>query len=328
VILALLEVAAGIFWKEESPLVMTYADDYFFTDSSGITRAVPDGEYRSTSRDTVSGTPIYDVVYKIDALGRRVTDVDDRERRDRFLIFFGCSFTYGEGLDQDETIPFYAGSMDREHVPYNYAFHGHGPAELLVKLQSGALRSEVPESHGTLVYIFIDAHILRTIGSMRIATSWGRNRPFFTIGRDGKIVRKGDFTTGRPVLGRVYRLVAKSRLLRALHVDLPIRITDKEVSFTARILAESERLFREQFPEDRFLVVIYPGSRYGARLAEFLREENVECLDCRGLFSRADPVSWLSPLDQHPSRLANEIMARAIVEAVASEARNGSGKRG
>ncbi|RPJ43624.1 MAG: hypothetical protein EHM19_08345 [Candidatus Latescibacterota bacterium] len=312
VLLAVAELAAPLFEEEGPPVAMTYEDEYWQMDTSGIAKPAPNGEYRSASRDTVSGKLIYDVVYRTDDFGRRRADVPGRERRDEFLLCFGCSFMYGEGLPEEETIPFLLASLSPGFMPYNYAFHGHGPSEMLAKMRSGTLRSEVPEEHGTLVYVFIDAHILRTIGSMRIATSWGKNRPYFRTAGDGAIVRQGTFTTGRPVVSRLYRLASKSRLLRALGVDLPIAIMERHVSFTAQIIAESRRAFSEQFPGERFLVVIYPGTRHGARLAELLRMEGVECLDCSGLFDRSDPATWLSPLDQHPNGRSNEILARRI----------------
>src|SRR5215469_173129 len=50
---------------------------------------------------------LYDVFYKIDSMGRRITPLDDKQPRSKFLLFFGCSNTFGDGLKERQTIPYY-----------------------------------------------------------------------------------------------------------------------------------------------------------------------------------------------------------------------------
>ena len=90
-------------------------------------------------------TVLIDVVYEIDGSGRRITPIEDRQPRNEFLLFFGGSFTYGAGLNGNETPPFYAASRARTFQPYNYAFHGCGAAEMLARLESATLPNQVAD---------------------------------------------------------------------------------------------------------------------------------------------------------------------------------------
>jgi len=51
------------------------------------------------------GEIIYNANYTTDKLSRRLTPVDSPDQRDKFAVFFGCSFTFGDGLNDEETLP-------------------------------------------------------------------------------------------------------------------------------------------------------------------------------------------------------------------------------
>src|SRR5262249_21411136 len=53
------------------------------------------------------GDLIFNVVYSTDEHNRRITPVKNRKQRNRFILFFGCSMVFGEGVGNEETMPFY-----------------------------------------------------------------------------------------------------------------------------------------------------------------------------------------------------------------------------
>jgi hypothetical protein len=50
---------------------------------------------------------LYDVVYHTDEFGRRRTP-EPIASPDHFIAFFGCSYTFGEGVAESETLPAHA----------------------------------------------------------------------------------------------------------------------------------------------------------------------------------------------------------------------------
>ena len=307
------EITARLIWKDPLPTEKTYADNYFFVDSFGILKAHPNGRYHSTARSKKTGAIIYDVTYSVDSYSRRITPASNPELRNKHLLFFGCSFTYGEGLEDDQTIPAQVAMRAQHYMPYNYAFHGHSPSEMLAKMGSKTLKNEIKEKEGTLIYIFFDSHIQRVIGSMRIAASWGKNCPYYYLGPHNEVLRNGNVTTGRLVLSHIYWLLTKSELLKFLKIDFPPRLTDKHIHLTARIIEESYRHYKEQFPAGDFYVVIYPGSEYGTRLVKELSNAGIKTLDYSKIFNPGQSQYVLSPEDLHPSAKADEEVAEHLV---------------
>ena len=66
---------------------------------------------RMASKMKLKGREIYNVTYSTDAYSRRVTPVRAVGQADKFILFFGCSFTFGAGVQNDETLPFFVGQF-------------------------------------------------------------------------------------------------------------------------------------------------------------------------------------------------------------------------
>ena len=299
--------------RRESRTESFVARDYYQPDA--MLGYGPKRGSRTRAWKKLDGRTLYDVEYQIDEKGRRVTPVEDRERRDRFLLVFGCSFAFGEGIGGDETLPAFVARRAPRFVPYNYAFHGYGPHQLLAKLEAGTLRDEVNEAEGVLVYALIGAHVSRAIGSMIVYSSWAHDAPYYELDASGNPVRRGTFTTGRPWTSIGYALLGGSRVLGFLHLDVPPVVTDSHLAFTARLLARSSALFRESFGPQRFVVVAYPEhwpSAIAGRLGSALAREAIEYLDYSSLFG-SDRAKYFFPGDRHPNARAHEAIAEQLV---------------
>src|SRR5439155_3453419 len=134
------------------------------------------------------------------AYGRRVTPIAGCSScRTKFLLFFGCSVAFGSGVKDTETVPFYASQFAPAYRAYNYGIPGYGTQQVLARLQSEKIDQEVNEKNGILIYVFIDHHVRRVIGSLD-TIRWGASWPYYTLDASDNLVRKGTFTSGRPFL--------------------------------------------------------------------------------------------------------------------------------
>ena len=260
---------------------------------------------------TLGGRLVYNATYSTDAYSRRLTPIENIEHRSYFMLFFGCSYTFGEGVNDNETMPFYFAQYASKSRPYNYGIPGAGPQEMLAKLQSGQLAAEINEQHGILVYTFIDHHINRAIGTMDVYNSWGWAMPFYTIDANNKLVRKGNFASGRPGLALLYRLMDKSQILKYFNVTIPPLSHDDSIRITARMIEESRNVFREQFHNGEFYVLLYPGVRRGKEMLKYFQQSGVKYLDYSGLMDLAQS-SFRIEGDTHPTAKAHRLVAAQL----------------
>jgi hypothetical protein len=269
-------------------------------------------------RRTVDGRQIYDVFYRTDPKGRRETPTRGGHTRSSFLLFFGDSNTFGEGLSQTETLPYYAGEIASAFRPYNYGVSGWGPSQLLALARRGRLPQEVAERDGYAIYFLIPAHIDRVVGSSKVSTDWGRHFPYFEENARGNLVTNGNFVHGRPFTTLAYFFWTKSNLANYFGVDLPLWYSASDYRLTAKVFKDSGQLLARQLSLRGFVVILGQAYDDVQRRAmhdyrEALAREGVPYLDYTQLFDTRDVRYRLSEADYHNSALANHIIATRLV---------------
>lgn len=290
-----------------------YTHDFFLPDEWLGYKVRPDAAVTSIKKS--DETVIYDVLYTLDPYHRRVTPVKNAEERSKYLLFFGDSFTFGEGLNDDETLPYYVAELATAYRPYNYGLSGYGPQQMLAQLQSPDILENITESEGAAIYVFIDAHVERAIGSMYVYNAWGDQMPFYTTDWSGNLIRKGNFTTGRPLLSTLYGLLAKSEVTKYYNLNIPGTLASSHYQHTARIVAAARDTFEAKFNSTDFYVVIYPDEGdYAEDIVPFFEQANLKVLNYDELM-KLDPEQGLSIAgDGHPTGKANKIVAEKIVK--------------
>lgn len=262
------------------------------------------------------GQMLYDVRYTFDAAGRRVTPRQPSAGAKRALLFFGDSLTFGEGVNEDETLPYYVGQAVPSAAAYNYGFKGYGPHQMLAKLEEGDLPREVPIRRAMAIYTLIDDHVARAIGSMVPYTGWASNAPHYVLER-GRPVRRGSFKTGRPGLQNgLYDLLGRSHILKYFRIDLPPALTDRHLQLVCGIVSACREAFERQFASEGFYAVCYPGEVHEAvsrRLIPMLRARGLTVLDYSTL-SGWDAQRLRIPYDGHPTAEANRLLAAQLVK--------------
>jgi len=271
----------------------------------------PSPNMRKTSKMTFNGRPIYNVTYSTDELGRRITPIKTVGKPDKFILFFGCSYTFGDGVEDDETLPFFVGQLASRSRPYNYGVSGFGPQQMVAKLQQGNIKAEIDEPEGFLVYTFIDDHVHRVIGSQHIVQTWGRYMPYYGLDSGGNLERRGDFEGGRPVSTLLFSLLRKSEIAQYFRVGVPQRINDDDFALTAKIFLESRNAFSRLFKRENFFVLIYPGSVWRKKLIPHLEKAGVQYFDYFNLFD-PNQTDLHIERDRHPTPKAYRIVAERL----------------
>lgn len=109
----------------------SYGANYFRPGKTGTT-GIP-GIHRVTE-STDDGQKIYNVNYTIGENGYRVTPDQQLANQPR-VNFYGCSFTFGEGLEDNQTLPYFFSQLQKKFYVQNYAFHSYGVHQPLSQLK-------------------------------------------------------------------------------------------------------------------------------------------------------------------------------------------------
>jgi hypothetical protein len=296
-----------------------YAGEYldpgaFFRQDRDLGTAL-ESDRRVACRLSIDEGLVWDVHYSTDQYGRRRSVFPGTQIPSATAVFFGCSFLFGEGAEDSQTIPSKFSSLSSGFLAANYGVPGWGTQHMLALLQSGTLKSQMVAPVKLGVYLYLpEVHEARVVGDMDIINSFGADFPCYELDAAGQPVRLGTFSSARPLTVGLYGLLGKSSTRAILGLNFPRR-TARHYLLTAALIERSKDLFLEQFPDSRFLVVAFPDPDPETATLKTVRENGVEVLDLAALFDATDP-QYQHVGDGHPTPAANGLVAEAIVRHV------------
>lgn len=182
---------------------------------TGLTFDLPKGIWHTSPEavklagaKTQSGTNnvLYDVIYTLNSRGWRITPEHD-DTADTAVILFGCSFTIGEGVKDEQTYAYLLGEMlGGKYQVFNFALQGYGAHQMLAQIESGLLEPICKRYKRVLAfYLTIAAHPARCIGYENY-----QNTGIRYVLRNGSVAREG-LLTGANSMRRPGRCVQQLR---------------------------------------------------------------------------------------------------------------------
>ena len=267
---------------------------------------------RHHARKYYSGSSIiYDVVYTTDEYGRRTVGQEQLPGRDHLLLF-GCSYPYGTGLRDEETLQYMLAAKIPANI-YNYGVHGYGPQNMLAALESGKIGEQVSSRKGIAIYYYGTWDIERAVGSFY--AFWSYDFPYYTLDDSGRLARHGSFRTGRPLLTRFYQVLNGSNFLRLIHFDFPFSHSAGNIRLTAAIIRKAQQEYQRQF-HGQFFLLINSYEKQGDRRTEQL----ISDLQGSGIKVLYYPVArenieeFYIPEDHHPNARMNVFLSEHLDE--------------
>jgi hypothetical protein len=145
-------------------------------------------------KKTFQGEPVYDVVYTIESNGLRVAQRDIKNHSQECIVFFGGSLTFGEGVNDDETMPFRVGmKIDNKYRIYNFGVIGYGPHQMLAAIEFGLVEKVLKCLPKYFIFQTSPGHIKRSAGQ----ASWDQHGPLYQVGLSGEAEYKGSFSSNK-----------------------------------------------------------------------------------------------------------------------------------
>jgi hypothetical protein len=286
----------------------TYVEGGYFVQGGDLGYGPAPG-VRVTSKLTWNSpegrVPSYDVVYTISDQGVRVTR--GNPDGDTWL-FTGCSMMFGEGVNDDETLPaYFSAALDHRANVVNLGFHGYGPHQMLRSLETDRTR---PLLHGVVkqvVYEGIYDHPIRAAGK----DAWDVFGPSYVLAGDG-VAYAGPFH-GRFV-GLVRRVLRKSDFVTfVLDRVIPhAKPSDEDIERYARILERSAQLAREKLGAGFTVIYWDADGESSARVLARLRKTDLSIMLVSDVIPRSEWAGLRIPGDVHPKPEVNRRLAAAL----------------
>lgn len=288
----------------------------------------PLGPCRTRITKLYAGEPIYSVVYTFDDRGFRVAPPEaPLPERLGCVLFFGGSHTLGEGVEDDQSMPWQVGRKTGGRFAIrNLSFHGWGPHQMLSALESGNAERSVGCRVTHVVYLALYWHASRVAGR----SWWDPNGPRYVLDQNGRAVRAGYFSdvrlrgyVPRRILYRLEKSFIYQKYLMARLDPYKAPIGPRDVDLFVAVIDKSREEVAARFPGASFHVFVSDVSRslpMAGDLAERIAALGIDVHRVSDAIpdyrQPSDPRYGLSPADTHPSPAAYDRMSDYVVKEI------------
>jgi hypothetical protein len=244
------------------------------------------------------------------------------------ILFFGGSFTFGQGLEDHETLPFLVGEKtEHRSRTYNFGVKGYGAHQMLSALQHGLVEDAIRCDQRRVSHVFyqsISDHIGRSAGP-----AWGWDYgPRYRLTPDGGVMLDGRFEDGagqeeESLTQLVINQFTKSRIYKAIINGKYLRkFSQEELDLYLGIIDASRRFVRSAYPCAEFHVLLWDEDRIDNRgIRDGLRERGIDVRLMSDILPDYEIDGLNEPYilheeDEHPNALADELIADYVVREV------------
>lgn len=278
---------------------------------ASLTRRDPDfgwtlnpGAHVAASRKW-NDTTLFEVNYTITDAGVRQTRGDPRGET---WLFIGCSFTFGEGVNDDETLPArFSEQLGWKANVINVSTTGWGAHQVLRAFETGRLGgANAPVKH--VIYQALPVHVARSAGRAR----WDVDGPAYRVSGD-TVVFEGPLHSRR--FARAVKFLQQSDLAMGLIDRLYYdRVpTDREIDLYVRIVESAATHARRDLGAP-FTVLFWDDDANveARRILDRLAATGLPIIRATSLMTKRELDSLRYPHDTHPTPESYKRLAKGL----------------
>lgn len=285
---------------------------------------------------TLGREKVYDVIYTSNQYSLRISPHDINQSATlpkdyKNLAFFGCSFTFGVGVNDNETWPYLVEKISGgKYRSYNFALGGYGPHQMLRMLQTGFIDTvNLDKAPAAVIYLALTDHVVRSAGKYNYFT-WDINGPKYVLNSSNELEYAGKFNDNpvSKIKFLIFRKLAKSHLLSNsswIKQLLGWNINRRDEERFISIILQAKKIVTERYG-GRFYVILWGYNIWSDETETYkymvstLKKHRINVIETKDIFSNHDNIKdrsiYLIKYDEHPNKLANEIMAKYIINYI------------
>ncbi|MGI8569856.1 MAG: SGNH/GDSL hydrolase family protein [Methylocella sp.] len=273
------------------------------------------GHFHAEMRDP-TGAVIYVADYTIDANLLRQTTSSEKGPA---IVFFGDSHTFGEGVNDAETLPqAFADLLDRKERILNLGFTGYGPQQFLRELETGLFDPLIGSRPRLFIFLTAAWHAERTA----CKAYWTPHAPLYAL-ENGRIVFKGACNEGPSLWLREW--LQNTASYRLMVEPIRHKLSHDDVDLYIRILLAAVNFAKEKYGVATLIPYLrgWVGNDYlggtgfsDESIIARLREGGAIVIDASLAEEEAQGALISIKGDGHPAPLANRLRASIIKDYI------------
>lgn len=307
VLISMAVVETCMYYANRSQIIITKTTPVEWRGNETDLGSLPGPNTTIAFEEFLGGRQIADVTYRIDGNGLREIPAAVQGGPYK-VVFFGCSFMFGHGVENEQTLPYYfAQEAKGTFEGFNFAGDGWGPHQMLREIETGFVR-RVAGAPDLAIYEAIPDHLRRVAGR----APW-EDGPKYDLCRGDEACYSGpfhsvDYVTYRHWLDRSWTVkffeTHSAKLSRPSDIPLLLAVLKR-----TRTLLESNGT--------RFVIVLWDQNELAKAMMKTLRANQFDVVALSSVFPESDLKNGLlTQGDRHPSPATNKAIATYLWEQI------------
>ena len=259
-----------------------------------------------------------EVVYNIDVDGLRVGPPQTPGLEHQgCVLFFGCSYTFGEGVSDDQTFPYLVQlKTGGRFQSRNFGMSGSAPHYALAQVESGMVERGAHCVPSHAIYLVLPHHLVRVAGKFLV-----RFGPKYVLQPSGQLVHAGSLNRTRGQF--VWDLL---RYTSALYVAKygydTAPADDGDIQLTVAVLRTLHQRLLALYPGIHFDILYWndePKTEIAAKLGKQLATVGAPVHEVSAVIpeiQESDMSRAYLRSDHHPSAWAHEQLAEYVIRDI------------
>ena len=300
VFLCLTMIEVTLYFVARSQIIITKTTPVNWRRDASDIGSLPVPNLATEFSEFLDGRLIADVTYTIDANGLREIPAPS-EGRARKVVFFGCSFMFGHGVEDDQTLPYYfiqdsGGTFEG----FNFAGEGWGPHQMLREIENGFVR-RVTGTPDLAVYEVIPDHLRRVAGR----APW-EDGPKYELCPGDEACYSGPYHSS--YYNFLRRRFNESWAVKYFDARFAKLSRPSDIPLFLAVLKRTRTLLEKS--GTRLIIVLWDQNDLARTMMKALRANRFDVIALSSVVSEeARKGHPLTQLDQHPSPETNQAIA-------------------
>lgn len=308
VLFGLAVVEASLYYVSRSQIIVTKTVPRAWRRNVTGLGALPIANAATEFEEFLDGRQIVDVTYGIDKAGLREIPSAVQGGPHK-VAFFGCSFMFGHGVEENETVPYYfVQEAKGTFEGYNFAGEGWGPHQMLKELESGFVYrvAGVPD---LAIYEAIPDHLRRVAGR----APW-EDGPKYSLCQDGGACYSGPFHSDYYITCRHW--LEQSWTMKFIESRFASLSRPSDMPLFLAVLKKTRSLLAQN--GTRFVIVLWDQNELAKAMIKALRANEFDVIALSSIVSESDFLKThpLIQSDRHPSPATNKAIAAYLWKRV------------
>jgi hypothetical protein len=300
-------VETGLYWVSRPQIIVTKTFPQAWRRNTMGLGSLPVPNTVTEFEEFLDGRLIADVTYRINASGLRDIPAPAQGRPHR-VAFFGCSFGFGQGVEEDQTLPYYfVRDAGGTFEGYNFAGEGWGPHQMLREIETGFVRrvAGVPD---LAIYEAIPDHLRRVAGR----APW-EDGPKYALCQGEEACYAGPFHSDYYAAYRHW--FDRSWTVKFIESHFASFSRPSDIPLFLAVLKRTRSLLEKN--GTRFVIVLWDQNELAKEMIKTLRANGFQVIALSSIVSESDLKKHpLTQLDRHPSPATNKAIATYLWDQV------------